>query len=249
MAYKSWDPFHGIVETKTFPHARTLRTSFLQKLWDAFHVVAGDDNHPGLMHYFTLFFAIPVDYLFAIADDLIGSENMLVGMAAAYPFLILGALKLSYYTASWGIVLISLPVVGAVHLVAKYLTQGCYKEQAMQGIQGTATFEETSSDKAELKESRPTSLQASLHNHGLTEEDIEMTSVLKNENDSYYYFEFSKRKGVDHGSKNYKFKQTSPENDGCFSTFFRLNIAGITAHCEAVEEPNFKEALNKFSAS
>jgi|GEM_PF-5227230 len=59
------DPFRGIFETKRFPHARTLRTTFGQKVEDAFFVLAGDlwntpdKSHAGLLDFITV---VPIFY-------------------------------------------------------------------------------------------------------------------------------------------------------------------------------------------
>lgn len=65
-------PFADIIETQTCPHARTLRTSFSQKLWDCYHVIAGSFSrfsfgptrceHIGVFDYLTL--GIPFAFIF-----------------------------------------------------------------------------------------------------------------------------------------------------------------------------------------
>jgi hypothetical protein len=62
MAHDPHFPLAEIVETKTYPHARTLRTSFLQKLWDTYNALAGKSPiiarkpHVGIFDYLTLYF-------------------------------------------------------------------------------------------------------------------------------------------------------------------------------------------------
>lgn len=67
MALNHFFPFTELIETPRFPHARTLRTSFLQKLMDTYHVMAGEANlaapkpHVGVFDYLTLF--VPAGFL------------------------------------------------------------------------------------------------------------------------------------------------------------------------------------------
>lgn len=57
-----WNPFEFIIETKAFPHSRTLRSSLSQKILDTFTVYYGRDEYvpykfihrPGIYDYLTL---------------------------------------------------------------------------------------------------------------------------------------------------------------------------------------------------
>ncbi len=57
-----WNPFEFIIETNTFPHSRTLRSSLIQKILDTFTVYYGRDediyptftHRPGVFDYITL---------------------------------------------------------------------------------------------------------------------------------------------------------------------------------------------------
>lgn len=68
MAYNPHFPLTEIIETQTYPHARTLRTSFYQKLWDCYNAIAGKPPflqrkpHVGIFDYLTLY--IPTGSLF-----------------------------------------------------------------------------------------------------------------------------------------------------------------------------------------
>jgi hypothetical protein len=68
MAHTPHFPLAEIVETQTYPHARTLRTSFVQKLQDTFYAIAGKlpilarKPHVGIFDYLTLY--IPTGLLF-----------------------------------------------------------------------------------------------------------------------------------------------------------------------------------------
>jgi|GEM_PF-3889617 len=72
MAHTSLFPLAEIAETKTFPHARTLRTSFFQKLKDTYNALAGklplplvnQQPHVGIFDYLTLF--IPAGLFFLL---------------------------------------------------------------------------------------------------------------------------------------------------------------------------------------
>jgi hypothetical protein len=68
----SANPFHGIFETDTYIHARTLRTDFWQKIWDTFYVFAGwmyyperkkKKDHVGIFDYATLMIPHLIDRL------------------------------------------------------------------------------------------------------------------------------------------------------------------------------------------
>lgn len=60
------NPFNGLIETKKYPHARTLRTTFWGKVWDTFKVFSGNlipdtksatpykKVHAGIFDYLTL---------------------------------------------------------------------------------------------------------------------------------------------------------------------------------------------------
>lgn len=57
MAYFT-ETFSRLIETSTFPHARALRTSFLNKLWDSFDAFCGAivfSKRAGLFDYLSLF--------------------------------------------------------------------------------------------------------------------------------------------------------------------------------------------------
>lgn len=262
MAFKSLNPFYGIIETKKFPHARTLRTSFLQKLWDAFGVVSGDKDHPGLIHYATSFLAVPIDYLVSVAWNGIESNYTIIGMGGMLLWMFAGSLQLAYYTASYaiaaGVALIASPIVGAVHLIGKYLSQDYNNDQTLQEIQGTTDFTEPSRYfmRAVPRTNVLMSLQESLNRHKLYADDIEITHVKKRRDTRYCYsFIFSKREGVEHGSNNYKFETTMPADDEAgsanrkyLSSFFRLNIGGITTYCEEADQRENRDVVDTFTS-
>lgn len=68
MKYNLYFPFAEIIETKTYPYARTLRTSLLHKIRDTYNVLVGEspilarNPHVGIIDYLTLF--IPTSLLF-----------------------------------------------------------------------------------------------------------------------------------------------------------------------------------------
>ncbi|KTD17931.1 hypothetical protein [Legionella jordanis] len=69
MAYDPHFPLTELFESRTFPHARTLRTSFLQKLWDTYNAFAGKapilsrKPHSGIFDYLTLYAAAGLLFL------------------------------------------------------------------------------------------------------------------------------------------------------------------------------------------
>jgi len=249
MAFKSLNPFYRIIETKKFPYARTLRTSLWQKLWDAFGVFAGNDDHPGLMHYLTFFIIIPIDYLVALAWESMDDDEDMMGL-----LLILAVpLQLAYYTVAAVMTLVVSPIVVVIHLVSrvsKYFSDEYNSEQALQEIQGTTNFSETNrfASGCAPKRNVVLSLQESLKRHHLTPDDIEVTLVTKESANNHYSFTFSKKNDVEHGSKDYKFQTKMPSDDEdaarnrkCFATFFRLNIARLAEHCEELDQ---RESMN-----
>lgn len=254
MAFKSFNPFYRIIETTKFPHARTLRTSLWQKLWDTFGVFAGNEDHPGLLHYLTFFIIIPIDFLVALAWESMDSDEDMIGM-----LLILAVpLQLVYYTAAALLTLVVSPMVGVIHLVGRvgrYFSEDYNSEQALQEIHGTTDFSEKNKFTSgfEQKKNIDMSLQESLSRHHLTTDDIEVTCVTKKRAGDYYSFTFSKKEEVEHGSNDYKFKTKMPSDDDAatnrkyLATFFRLNIAGVTEYCEELDQNQNMDIVDTFT--
>lgn len=140
MALEFLNPLDRVIETKVSPHARCLRTSFTEKLKDAFLIFAGDWrnlvdhlNHPdsklflpkhiGLLDLLTL--GIPAAFfIFTLSG--IKSKNLLVKGLAIF----LGILNLPLLLARFLVAAVlafnplSLFIIGMVHLASQYLAGG-----------------------------------------------------------------------------------------------------------------------------
>lgn len=137
-------PLKGIIESTRFPHARTLRTSFVQKIKDAFFVFAGTilggtstktssfngevstetyyQNHAGLLDYATLFIPRLINYLFALAWW--ETNNAFLNFLGALLFIINGPLLLARYLIAGALTIISLPIILAVEFVSYFIMGG-----------------------------------------------------------------------------------------------------------------------------
>lgn len=260
MVFESWNPFYGIIETKKFPYARTLRTSFWQKMQDVFHIIVGDADHPGLMDYATFFLRLWIDSLFEYADEGEKKNNFFLGIFYFSPILLITASAgLAYYIFACAIavavMLVASPIVGLVHLVSDYFRKDYNIDTALMVIRG---------EDSGRKET--TSLHEFLNTYDLTIEDIQLSGVKKRkQTDMCYSFVFSIKSDTENEDtesedtqsedtqsedmeseetvRRYTFETTLPQNDiealndkTKWFTFFRLNIANITAGCEEYEE-------------
>lgn len=135
----SLNPFKGIIETTRSPHARTLRTTFLEKVQDAYWVFAGQsseyfsmgegyreekNNHLGFIDYLTLGIPYAFGKLFDLArrnwkKEGLGWKVLVVLAGIAYaPFFLIKHFISSVLTT------VSLPVIGFVNLVSQYVAGG-----------------------------------------------------------------------------------------------------------------------------
>jgi hypothetical protein len=144
----SLNPFKGIIETTRSPHARTLRTTFIEKVQDAYWVFAGQsneyfsisggrqyfehrNNHFGFIDYLTLCIPYLFGKLFDLARRNWNTEGfgwkalpIFVGFVYA-PFFLLK------HTVAALLTIISLPIIGTVHLISQYIAGGAkLKESA-----------------------------------------------------------------------------------------------------------------------
>lgn len=114
----SYFPFFELQETNLYPHSRTYRSSFFQKLKDSFYVFSGSISqreHPGLFDYLTLF----IPYL---ALKLIGvcitkmNSSPIKAFCLALLFIINLPLVILRYASSAVAALLFSPITGAVSL-------------------------------------------------------------------------------------------------------------------------------------
>lgn len=144
MSIKVFNPFRPIIETDASPHARTLRTSFKQKLKDAFFTIAGSKNivaefttienaphykpHIGFFDFVTLFIPLIIEALTII---LWRKENYPVSITLG-----LIAIPLAIVRALIACILVfnplSLLIIGTVHLISRIAGGAELKEKANQ---------------------------------------------------------------------------------------------------------------------
>ncbi len=137
----SYNPFSNIIETRTFPHARTLRTNLFQKILDAFFIFAGTDypfhhsrgnnrtEHLGLFDYTTLFIPHLLYRLTMLIGDRFEKKTAIVIFCIS--LIILLPLFIVRCVVSAILTLISLAVILAVH--AAFYTDGeNLKEKVLQ---------------------------------------------------------------------------------------------------------------------
>lgn len=111
---KSFNPFSFIFETKKYPHARTLRTTFRKKVEDAYYVFAGTKKTAGILDYFGLM----LPYLLTKGFESINmAADPFLKLFLAIPYAVVQSFRMVFSAL---LTLVSLPVIGAVSLVADY---------------------------------------------------------------------------------------------------------------------------------
>lgn len=152
------NPFYNIIENSRFPHARTWRTSFLQKLVDVFYIFAGrgifdirensyhygpykENSGLGLVDYFTLGLTYFVPLLFKRATNVeLLFAKILISSLLFVPFLI------TYFTPIFTGLALTIavsPLILLTHCVARLVSwqdhsrvqKECY-HYSWQGLMG-----------------------------------------------------------------------------------------------------------------
>lgn len=121
-------PFAEIIESTTHRHARTLRTSFLQKLWDTFFVLGGRPlylgfkSHAGIFDCLTLYlpFALLLLSEWCITQNKL---NYLAPPLVVIAFIINTPFLIARFLFSMLVGLVTLPIVALVHGVSAYLAK------------------------------------------------------------------------------------------------------------------------------
>ena len=133
----SFNPFHKLHqwESARHLHAATHRTSFMQKLYDTFTVLAGsfigekeENRHVGLLDYATFFIPWLILYL---ADILLkwnsNKKSSLLLQFLSIFYVIPMAITMIVHPLRWlvaaALVLVSLPFVAMVHVISTVFTQ------------------------------------------------------------------------------------------------------------------------------
>ena len=123
------NPFYGIIETDTYPHARTLRTGLWQKIKDTFFVFAGDFDlesktfkklHPGLLDYLFIgaSFCLPILLVGLIREEIKIQNKALRTIAIFFVGIIAIPLLIAKYIIAAVLTYLSLPIVMGVHLIS-----------------------------------------------------------------------------------------------------------------------------------
>jgi len=133
MADNPFNPFLEIAESKKRPHARTLRTSLSQKLWDAFNTINGrppvlsDKPHIGLFDIGTLF--IPALFLGMLSWSLDATDKSPLAFFAVIPLVIINIpLVAARFVVSAIATIVTSPITGLVHLFSSLMAKKTKKQ-------------------------------------------------------------------------------------------------------------------------
>ncbi len=231
----NYSPFADIFETKTHPHARTLRTSFSQKLTDAFDIIAGEllaeTNHVGLFDYFTLF----VPYLLIRANewleksgyDTLSSVLFTINIVIFLPRILVAVIG----------TILCLPIIASVHGISKLIAGQAYSEAL--DIKGK---------KADEEDLVP--LSNYLIKTKLTLEDLNSTCKYVDNNN----YEIELKPRASRSYESFLIKITNNENEAVnkstnIHAFFSLNIANATSELENTQDPSLNDNNKNFLLS
>ncbi|MDP3270075.1 MAG: hypothetical protein Q8M40_13635 [Legionella sp.] len=178
-----FNPFAELFETEHYMHARTLRTTFTQKMRDtffsffgSFNILERDDKnkagkyHIGILDVFTL----GISYLITLVPTALVSEVKSTPLQVIFG-LIAGALMLSRAIIAGILTLISSPFIGIAQAISSS------KASDLKNKINTYTVSEQDKDGNEIK----TSLSALLKNRGLSIETVEQMEKVKLPLDQY----------------------------------------------------------------
>ncbi|KTC97214.1 hypothetical protein Lgee_1875 [Legionella geestiana] len=124
MAYSFLSPLREIIETQTYPHARTLRTTFLQKLRDTSHVLLGKPSilspkpHVGIFDYLTLYIPFVLYKFFELSLEN-ARKNSLFWVLAAPLFLIGFPFDIARLLFVFAVTLMFSPIIAIVHGISR----------------------------------------------------------------------------------------------------------------------------------
>jgi len=248
MPSLSLSPFAGIIETQKYPHARTRRTSFSQKLFDCFCVVAGAPHsvpwHLGLFDYLTLF----IPYLFLKLE----SENQIENKFLSVSLRIIN-IVFAIPRAALGIIVTVLfsPVITAVHGISRLLTSKKTYTDALQ-VQGKK-WNSTQND----YDTTAISLRLYMQQSGITGFGEELETRIQKIGDQAFELHFAKKRTDDQRSPEEFIKEAltvtvntadlsypnnSPEKANLHA-LFTLNLGGAVKAIEEWKNESEKAAL------
>lgn len=218
-----YSPFADIFETKTHPHARTLRTSFSQKLTDAFNIIAGDilidTKRIGLFDYFTLF----VPYLLIKANKWLDNSGYdTLSQVLFMTNLVILLTKL--LVAAIGTIL-CLPIIASVHGISKLVAGQTYSEAL--DVRGTNERQE----------------EMTLGNYLMkTKQNVEdFVSTYERTEENHYKITLTKMEEPSNSSFCFKIAQEDGviKQAGNIHALFNLNIGRTTSNLENMPDESF----------
>jgi hypothetical protein len=234
--FTSFNPFYGIIETNRFPHARTLRTSFSEKMEDAFAVLFGEldkePTYPGLFDYATFFLRSISNLSF---DWLVENNASIIALLLLPIIIPIIWTAMAVVSLIWFI--IALPIVGVIHLASTVFAKDD-KEQAL-NLEG----QESNGHEHTLQEN-PTLRLFLAHNemqmNDIVVNSFTSTSTEPTTESDVYDLSISKRTKDDNTTApQFTAKCTARQAQA----FFRLNIGNMTGQCEENQQP---DVINKF---
>lgn len=126
-------PLTNVFETEHFPHARTLRTSFLYKIKDTYNAIAGkipgftSNYHLGIFDYLTLFIPLGLFFLTDFCDFSPKYEFLSVYLRISLLFIsILLLIPRVVFSAVATILL--LPIIAIVHVISQIVAGQSHTE-------------------------------------------------------------------------------------------------------------------------
>lgn len=126
MSMHFFNPIRNIIESKSNPHARTLRTGLYQKFRDSINVIRGENNHAGILDWLTLGIPRLFSSMFNALIELTGGS--LIYMFIASPlllplFLINLAFNVVLGIAARALAIVSLPVTLTVSVISYFIAR------------------------------------------------------------------------------------------------------------------------------
>jgi hypothetical protein len=237
MAHDPHFPLAEIIETQTYPHARTLRTSFLQKLWDTYNAIAGKPPilarkpHVGIFDYLTLY--IPAGLLFLMGWCLENAGRNFLATVLVIPVVLINIpLLIARVAFSAVATLLFSPITAIVHGISR-LSAGQSHTEALSLV-------------GQLKNGGEQSLGDYLTQHHM---DIEKLNITIKKSSSK---EESTSLEKENGSSSYQLmfwrKATGPSEglicEGCLNGGCDDNHAPFSVEIRPEKGTNVKQATN-----
>jgi hypothetical protein len=250
------NPFRGITETSTSPHARTLRTGLWQKIKDTFFVFAGDFDisnrhqgiHVGLFDYplLGIFFVLQGFLIAFIRNEIEVKNPILRGILGFFLVVLNIPLMTARYATAAVITLISLPIVTIVHLTSLILAS-TQKERILR-LPVTLNVVTMAPGQPLKKSQEEQTIGRYLQNNDISIEDVAILNVLmpdsENNTSKTLKLEFYRKPSfvssniasVDNTAKvAFSYSTLFPPAEAVkkdIQALIDLNIGGVTANLE-----------------